>query len=430
MRSIAVSLIAFLCLSAPAMAQPSASTASQPLLRTTLGVVETGGGDDARAWFDLVRTDQRFAFDPRKVTSMDDLMKALVDSQSTGKSVSVHYFVEGATFDVGAAKPTYVVHDITYGDRTFQIEQQIAPADPNAVPLDRDIAAAALAKGIALAGDPDTAASREALSTAIGSTALEPQLKALALKTRSWLAEDDAQQNWPAGDERDRRLLLALQDAQAWTLAAPDDVDASRSVAIALYGLGAYDDSATILRAIIAKWPQQDFRAEIELARVYRIRKQYDLALAELDKLAKHGEGDGMAYHYHRGWTLRLAGRYEEAIAQFTEGFKDQPDYGGAFGARACAYAQTGKLKEAIADWQQVLKSDTEWGSDTPPSQGVKHDRDRNAEVGKLLDVAYVRNPAEKTDAPCTGFWDWGEELRTRSVLLPAVIAPAAPGAH
>ena len=421
---------AALLIAVPTLAQTGAPPASPPLLRTTMGIVETGDGDDGRVWFDLVRIDQRFAFDPRKAASFDQVMKALVDSQSTGKSVSVHFFVDGATFDVGSAKPTYIVHDITYGGQTFQLEAQIPPADANAVPLDRDVAAAALAKGIALVGDPDTAPAREALSAAIGSAAIEPALKALALKTRSELAANDALQNRPAGDDRDRLFVLALQDAQSWTSAAPDDAVAPLSVAWALYHLGAYDDAAAVLRAALVKRPQENFRAEIELARIYRTRGQYDLALAELDKLAKSGDGTGMAYHYHRGWTLRLAGRYDEAIAEFTAGLKEQPDYPGAFSGRACAYARTGRLKEAIADWREVLKSAALWGIDTPLSQGTKHDRDRNVEIGKLLDAAYARNPAEKTDAACTGFWDWGEELRARSALLPAAAAAPVPAAH
>lgn len=398
--------------------------ASPPLLRTTVGVVERGDGDDGRIWFDLVRIDQRFAFDPRKAASLEELMKALLDSQSTSKSVSVHFFVDGATFEYGAAKPTYFVHDITYEDQTFALESQIVGRDPNSVPLDRDVATAALAKGIALAGDPDTREARQSLSSAIQSTALEPTLKALALKTRSDLAENDALGNWPAGNDRDQRLLLALQDAQAWRSLAPEDAHASAAVARGLFHLGALDDAAAIFHEALKKWPEEKFRTEIELARIYRVRKQYDLALTELDNLAKSGDGSGMAYHYHRGWILRLSGRYDDAIAEFTAGLKDQPDYSGALMERACAFAQTGRLKEAITDWRQVLKYDAQWGSDTPRSPGAKHDNDRNREVEKALEAANVRNPTEKSDAACTGFWDWGEDYRERSALLQAPVVP------
>src|ERR1700679_2459213 len=127
-------VLAFVLIATP---PASAQKADASLLRTTLGVVEMGGGDETRVWFDLVRSDQRFAYDPRKVTSPDPVMKSLTDSQSTAKSVHIHFFVDGATFDVGDSKPTYLVHDITYEDHTVEVASQVPPPDPNAVPLAR-----------------------------------------------------------------------------------------------------------------------------------------------------------------------------------------------------------------------------------------------------------------------------------------------------
>jgi tetratricopeptide (TPR) repeat protein len=179
-----------------------------------------------------------------------------------------------------------------------------------------------------------------------------------------------------------------------------------------------------VVRLLRASIISEKFRTEIELARIYRIRGQYDLALAELDKLAKTGDGTGMAYHYHRGWILRLAGRYDDAIAELSAGLQDQPDYSGALAQRACIFARSGRLKEALADWQGVLKYAAQWGSDTPLSPGARYDGNRNLEVENDLGAAYARNGSEKTEVACTGFWDWGENYRERSALLPQSISP------
>jgi tetratricopeptide (TPR) repeat protein len=402
---------------------------TQPSLRTTVGIVESAAQEeDGTLWFEFDRIDQRFVIDARKVPDADAIFDLLKDSNTTHSSISVHFYVDGATIPPATTKPRYFVHDLTYGDKTIQIIQPPPQPDPNAVPLPRDRAVASLAKGLALAGDSDPGEALKALSTAIADESLEPSLHALALKTRADIYDEHATALWPPGADRDKMLFAALTDAQAWQAAAPDDPHAASAVAGGLAALGAYDEALAAYRHIPERWPDEFFWSEIRIAAIYRTLGDYDKALAVYDEMNKReGPETGMAYHYHRGWTLRKAGRLDEAIAEFTLGLKDQPDYGGAFFQRACALAQVGRLKEAQADEALYIKSFAAYGNDTPPTREVEHDLRRAAEVEKELQAAYERNPNEKLDAPCVGYWDWDEEKRTRSALLPAAAATAPP---
>jgi tetratricopeptide (TPR) repeat protein len=399
----------------------SGDVAPGPVLRTTVGTVAIGDYKEDRISFELVRSDQKFSLDPRRVASADEIFKALQDSANTSKSVSVHYFVEGASFAVGDSKPTYVVHDITYDERTIEAEQS-APAGSATVPSsERDLAASSLAKGIALAGDPDTANARKALSVAVASNALETALKVLALKTRSRLSADEALANWPAGAKRDELLFASLQDARAWQKLAPNDFDAAEAIAGGLVSLGAYDEGIALYRDIIAKSPDDYFWSEMRIEAAYRALGQVDKALAELDAVAKHGEGSGMAFHYHRGRALIDSGRYEDAVAEYNAGLREQPDYSGAFLQRSCALARLGRLQDAIVNYKEYMKVSQQYGHDVARAPGLKHDDERSSEVVRDLAELFAKDPVAKTDIPCVGRWDWGEAKRERSVLLPAV---------
>lgn len=389
-----------------------------PTVRTTLGIVEAGGEDYGRFWFDFVRLDQRFTFDPAKFHA-DDLLKALKDSAMTGRSVSVHYFVDGASFPAGSVKPVFVVQSITYDGHTYQTVET-PPSDVTVAGTPpRDRAAAQLAKGIALAGDAETGEARAALTAAIASGALEPTLQALALKTRAQLDEGDAMAGQPPGDARDKLLVAALADAKAWHALMPADFEAASEVAQDLRDLGAYDEAIAIYRDVIARWPNQSFWPQIRVASIYRTIGRYDASLAELDALAKSGDGTGMGYHYHRGWTFNEMGRYDDAIAEFNEGFKNQPDFAGAYMRRACALGQTGKLKDALADQQQAVKLIAQYDSEGGRNAALKNDMARSAEIEKSLQTMVARDPAAKTDVACKGYWRGEEDKRERSALLP-----------
>jgi tetratricopeptide (TPR) repeat protein len=132
-----------------------------------------------------------------------------------------------------------------------------------------------------------------------------------------------------------------------------------------------------------------------------------------------------MMFHYHRGWTLNRLGRYEEAIAEFDEGLKTQPDYPGAFDRRACAYAMLGRLPEALADRQRANAEMSDFWSRPNQSPVSRHDRRWAEDVVKALEAAIASGSQEPMSAPCEGSWDYGEARRERSKFLP----PKSPSA-
>ena len=393
-----------------------------PLLRTTIGTVVDAKGNSSVIIFQLYRIDQVFAYDPRKVADAAAVLAMVKASNDTGRSISVHYFVDGAQLAAGADMPTYRIHDLTYDNKTVPIEASVPPADPGAAVSPRDAAAHRLATGIALDGDADATAARRALGDAIDSKTLEPGLVALALKTRSWVNYYDGLQNWPAGLNRDKLFMAALSDARAWQALEPDRAGAASRVAEVLSDLGAYDESIAASRDAIERWPDEMFWNEIRIARLERRRGNYQAALSALDDIVwRAGQQTGMPWHYHRGRTYLLLGQYQDAVNEFTAGLKDQPDYDGAFMVRACALGRLGRMADALADWKQVVASRKQYGNDTPPSPGAKHDNERVAAVAAALEAAVAHDPQTPTDVACTGFWDWGEDNRTRSPLLPPV---------
>ena len=391
-------------------------------LRTAVGIVQETNVDNGTLVFELQHVHQRFLI-PEDVAATDVEVAgaALQSSLATNKGVSVHYFLSGATFRLGEANPTYVVRDITYDGRTIQLEGKPPAVDPNSVPLPRDVAADNLARGIALADDADTREALRALTFALNSDALEPDLRILALKTRGRLYDESAGEVGP-GEGRDRLFLAALNDASRWHALAPQDEHPLGAAANLQNELGAYEEAIRLNRRLIRQThdPNMAFWGYISIAGIYRTMGDYDASLATLDKLVKvQGPQDGMPFHYHRGWTLRLAGRIPEAISEFTAGLKSQPDYGGAFFQLACAYAQTGQLAQAIADQEQYVQSLAVWGNDTPPSPRAQKDIDHASDVLAALKSAYTADPHGKTDAPCVGYLNIVEARRERSTLLP-----------
>ncbi|MBL6854097.1 MAG: tetratricopeptide repeat protein [Alphaproteobacteria bacterium] len=408
-----LTILAVCALSASA-AEPS------PQLRTIVGIVDTGEAYGDFVVFDLVRIDQRFAFDPRIVKEASALAEMLASSKNTGRSISIHYFVDGAIIPFGEVKPIYRLHDVTYDGKKIEIETALPPRDSNTVLLPRDEAAESVARGIALSGDPDAAEARNALTVAANSEALEPALRALALKSRIEVNVNDGLQNWGPGSDRDKLFVAALADARSWQAMAPDDKEAATAIASGLASLGADDEAIAAYRDIMRRWPDDIFWEEVRIASIYRREGDTANALGTLDDLIhRAGPQEGMAYHYHRGWILLKASRYQDAIDEFTAGLKDQPDYSGAFMQRACALGAVGRIDEALADWKQMIASRAQWGDDLRPSPGLKYDIAYQDDVQKKLQAAQTTAPHAPNLAACSGGWDWGDGPRSRSPLLP-----------
>lgn len=264
----------------------------------------------------------------------------------------------GVQFDGAAGRLTPDGDQIEYPLCTIEVDgASVGSVAANCPP--RQAAAGAGERALALGlahrfARPDLAI--EHLGTAVGAKDLPPAARAIALEARGTSFVDSALSLPRSDPDHDAKLMAAYADFQRLAELQPDNEEAHRGMAGALTDLGAYDEALAIYADLLSRG-MDTFRSSISAGAVHRLRGDYMAALRTLDELAeREGPMEGMRYHYHRGWTLRLLGRHEEAIAAVSKGMTTQPDYPFALLHRACSYAQLGRHREARADQEQGLR--------------------------------------------------------------------------
>jgi tetratricopeptide (TPR) repeat protein len=85
----------------------------------------------------------------------------------------------------------------------------------------------------------------------------------------------------------------------------------------------------------------------------------YDQAIIDYNEAARLEPNNAATYN-SRGDAYYKKGDYDRAIADYTEAIKLDPNYAAAYGGRAAAYLAKGDLNRAIADCDQALKLDPE----------------------------------------------------------------------
>ncbi len=396
-----------------------ASAETSQLLKAESNI--SGGALSKTAlWFTLDWINVEFFADPAKTANAEALFQAVKDASTEGRSVAVWYDPDTASIDRDKWLPVFVVRRLVAGGKTFPGDEKTAaevlPASASAV----EIAENALARGIAYsaAGQPKVAL--PLLDKALAEAGLAPQLRLVGLKARAQLREGVALADFPAGEARDQALIGALEDGRAWSAAAPDDSYAAFQNARVLTYLGGYQEALAIYQDGLLRWPDQSYRVMRGFEAVYRDMGKLKEASEWLDKLGELPDAKNtMPYRYHRGWLLDEMGQYEAAIAEYSEGMKVQPDYDGAFWRRSCAYAATGQIEESLGDYLMAKKLRETYLQGAAPSTGADFDAKRYAEVGQILMKTLAEDPHRKVTGLCQGYWDWGDEPRQRSKLLP-----------
>lgn len=240
------------------------------------------------------------------------------------------------------------------------------------------------------------------------------------LKIRSAAAESIALSETPASSEADRATAAALADYRALTVLEPDDVEHQFAVARALQDLGGYTEASAAYDLLLKRWPDEDFRVAVRRGALYRGQGDYEKALDALNQLVvRNGPQVGMKFHYHRGWTLSLLGRHDEAIADLSEGLRTQPDYGSAYMRRACAYAAVGRLREALDDVTEAARLQA------ARPEAADAFRNETAEIAALrarLEAGLAEGAGKPVSGGCSGpSWRASERPRRRSRLLTAL---------
>lgn len=380
-------------------------------------VAEHAASDDAFI-FRLDQSQLLFELRPEGLSNRQEISDDLEDSSNTLRSVTVRYDPDSGRFDPRTGVLSYQVRELIYKDHDYF--GAITPQPP-VDPRDRSASAKArLAHGLALRAAEDLAGARADIEAAISSGQLNRPQLALAYRNRGALSGRQATLMDP-GEAQDRLLLATLADYQRWRRLEPHDSRADSIIATVLAALGAYDEAIARYRAIADRDPDHLFWPLIEVELIQRNNGEYDKALATLDEIAKRaGPQEGMAYHYHRGRTLIALTRYEEAIVEFTQGLKGQPDYAYAYFGRACAHSHVGHLQDALDDQVKGRDLVAEDAANDSARVELTQDLARAEAVLNSLRLALGQGASADQDAPCHGYFAPMQAPRPRSPLLTA----------
>jgi tetratricopeptide (TPR) repeat protein len=415
MRTAAALTLAIL-LSIQLACTSEAGPADQSGPLTSIGIVDDGAMDSRQIWFVLSQIDQRFVVDTAAVPDVRGFFGALLSSSETNRSVHVSFDPSSGDFLDGGDTPSYVVRSIEYDGRVYA---GMTGTRRTGNPINQSESALALAVAYYSGGFPERALAP--LDAVLSRGELRPSLRALAHETRGNAITDHVHtvRQTPT-DEDDAQFMRALEDFRAWSALQPESMDARVSIGYALRDLGAYEEALMEFESIYKRWPDYSINAVTRIGATYRTMGDLDRALATLDELVKReGPQEGMKFHYHRGWTFNEMGRYEEAVAEFTAGLTTQPDYSGAFDRRACAYAMSGRLPEALADRQHANALLKAIWNDTRRTPYAEHDLAWGEAVVRSLEAAIAEGSREPMSTACEGAWNYGERRRERSKLLP-----------
>lgn len=272
-----------------------------------------------------------------------------------------------------------------------------------------------LAQGVALSETGRLADSLPLLSKAIESGDLDEEwrLNALTFRAGNRFSHAFTFPDW--SEAQDRLLVAALADLRRVEAERPSP-KVKNEIANALSRLGAYEEAQDVVAGIDDPEDPEQFQKTITSASIARLQGKPQVALDMLNALsARMSSEGGMKFHYHRGRTLMQLGRMDEAVAEFTTGIANQPDYWSALVLRGCALAAVGDITRAKEDFQAAQSKIVAVVVDGPQS-----------DTNKLLEKMISKmETSERTSrlAPdtevCVDYVGKLDSKRTRSPFLP-----------
>lgn len=404
---------AALCGAAPV--QAAGYAAAQPSDFEDQGSITWGTqGDDGVIWLRLWDPYVRYRIAREPDEKMNSLKTLLSRASDGWRTIQLRF--DGANGRVNRRDGTldYSVCAIVLDD--LQFESSSGCGNKAARQASSAGSALALARALKVAGD--FAAAQDLLvRTKVPS---DLATRKLLLQVRAENETELAATGERLSPETDAMIAASLTDFRALAELEPHNAEHQFSIAAALLDLGSYAEARAVYDDILARWPDEDYRVAVRIGALHRVQGDYENALQALNDLsARNGPQEGMRYHYHRGWTLSLLGRFDEAISEFTEGLKTQPDYSSAYVRRACAYASIGRLKDALADTSEAARL----LAALPGAKTTKTLRDSMDEVASMrreIEAALANTAGEQRPSLCSGAtWSVHERPRARSTMLP-----------
>jgi tetratricopeptide (TPR) repeat protein len=394
-------------------------SAAAPVHRTfsTIGVVGSGAAKNGALWFTTSGDDVRFVLAKTSDADARQLMDILTSSNESVRAVTI-------TFNPFAARLKSDGSTIDLPICSVQLEERIFTAKTNCVPkylgrggLSSTVRLVAL--GWAESGQGEEQTAIKDLDRALASKALTKPVEAIARRAHAQSEQAAGYEAAASGRNPDRSWLAALADYRQLAELRPDNADARISEALGYERLGDYEAAEQIYRAALEKWPDERFSITVRLASLARIQGQYQRSLDLLNSLPdEFPDNLGMKFYYHRGWTLTKLGRSEEAISDFTQGLKWQPDYTWAYIRRGCTYANIGRLEFAIGDLETAIGFMQELPYARKSRSTQFNIELANQAIAKLRAAVASRNGLDMPEV-CDGFWYTADDkARQRSPLL------------
>lgn len=139
----------------------------------------------------------------------------------------------------------------------------------------------------------------------------------------------------------------------------------------AYYSLGQYQSALDDQEASYQIKEPTRHNEFINYASYLRKVGKYEESLVPLYKAVSIDEINGqpsMMTQYNLGWSLYEAGRYQDAITEFSKGIPNQPDYAFVFYRRGLAYDRIGETEKARADFERFIELKKDQNIEIPAS--------------------------------------------------------------
>lgn len=415
MRAMAAAAAIFVAgMVGTAPAQSEDSPAQQRRIFQDYGWVTEPLEEDGSLWLSLWEPHIRYRIDRQPEAKLRPLLFLIGQANDGHRAVTIRYDGTKGRLNSKTGTLDYPLCAILFDDLIFEPTHRCSDQPAKAMPGPE----AALLLARAYVNVEDYRRAQQLLAR--NDFPDDLPFGKLLLRTRALAALGVAALEARRSPEADRFTAAALADYRALGEIEPDDVEHQFAIGNVLEELGGYAEARAVYERILTKWPEEDFRVAVRFGALHRINGEYEQALDALNQLvARNGPQEGMKFHYHRGWTLSLLGRFDEAIRDLSEGLKTQPDYAWAYLRRACTYAGIARLAEALADAQEANRIIAGMPAG-PTSQLLREDVARAEALRARLEAALAAGDAKPATDACRGpEWESYEKPRPRSPLLP-----------
>ena len=369
--------------------------------------------DGPLEWFEMWNDRMRFLVDRKDGDQVEKLVEIINASNDQGRSMHVVYDPSRARFNAEAGRMEYPLCSVTLNEQRFESSRPCGPASRSRTPASKS-PEGPVAIALALSDSWEPATALPLLDQAI-SRGPDPRLLPVALQARAEALNTLAGNQPAASAEGDALYLRSLEDFRRLDQLEPGSLSTKLDIGSALQNLGDYEAGEAVVAVLPKGSEGEDFRVTLMQSALARAAGKPQRSLDLLNALIeRHGAQDNMRFLYHRGWTLIELERFDEAIADLTNGIRSQPDYAYAYTRRACAYGRIGRLDYAIADVETAagLIRDV-YGSKDP---SVRADLQRATAIAAALKEMGASNAP--TGIACEGYWGDAPKPRPKSPLL------------